>query len=134
MLAKRKSDGKVIEVKEWRGASDVIYSELDMNAFYEASDLDFSIDDTKEAKETVISGWVARDKKDNALNLHAEEPYRTQSGYQQGDEPDWWESECASFLPLDKGLFPDLTWDSDPIEVEIIIKRKNNENNSEPSA
>lgn len=54
----------------------------------------------------------------------AEEPYRTQSGYQIGDKPDWWESDCASFLPLDKNLFPDLTWDDDPIEVEIVIKRK----------
>lgn len=72
----------------------------------------------------VIQGWVCRDKKDDALNLHAEEPYRTQSGYQIGDKPDWWESDCASFLPLDKNLFPDLTWESEPEEVEIIIKRK----------
>lgn len=78
----------------------------------------------KDAEGTVISGWVCRDKKDNALNLHAEKPYRAQSGYDVSDEPDWWESDCASFLPLDKNLFPDLTWDSDPEEVEIIIKRK----------
>lgn len=78
----------------------------------------------KQEKDTVIQGWVCRDKKDDALNLHAEEPYRTQSGYQIGDKPDWWESDCASFLPLDKNLFPDLTWDDDPIEVEIVIKRK----------
>lgn len=30
--------------------------------------------------DTVIQGWVCRDKKDNALNLHAEKPYRAQSG------------------------------------------------------
>ena len=80
----------------------------------------------KQEKDTVIQGWVCRDKKDDALNLHAEEPYRTQSGYQIGDKPDWWESDCASFLPLDKNLFPDLTWESEPEEVEIIIKRKKN--------
>lgn len=74
--------------------------------------------------DTVIQGWVCRDKKDNALNLHAEKPYRTQSGYDVYDEPDWWESDCASFLPLDNSLFPDLTWESEPQEVEIIIKRK----------
>lgn len=74
--------------------------------------------------DTVIQGWVCRDKKDNALNLHAEEPYRAQSGYDVCDEPDWWESDCASFLPLDKSLFPDLTWDDEPQQVEIIIKRK----------
>lgn len=74
--------------------------------------------------DTVIQGWVCRDKKDNALNLHAEEPYRTYSHYNTDDKPDWWESDCASFLPLDNSLFPDLTWESDPQEVEIIIKRK----------
>ena len=81
----------------------------------------------KDTEETVIQGWVCRDKKYNALNLHAEKPYRAQSGYDVSNEPDWWESDCASFLPLDKNLFPDLTWDDDPIEVEIIIKRKKNE-------
>ena len=74
--------------------------------------------------DTMIQGWVCRDKKDNALNLHAEKPYRAQSGYDVYNEPDWWESDCASLLPLDKSLFPDLTWESDPIEVELIIKRK----------
>lgn len=53
-------------------------------------------------EDTVIQGWVCRDKKDNVLYLHTEEPY----------------------LLLDKSLFPNLTWESDPIEVEIIIKRK----------
>ena len=81
----------------------------------------------KDTEETVIQGWVCRDKKYNALNLHAEKPYHAQSGYDVSNEPDWWESDCASFLPLDKNLFPDLTWDDDPIEVEIIIKRKKNE-------
>lgn len=122
MKARRKSDGEIIEVREWRGASDVVYSEPDMNHFYQASELDFNVD----AEETVISGWACRDKKDNALNLHAEKPYRAQSGYDVSDEPDWWESDCASFLPLDKNLFPDLTWESEPLEVEIIIKRKKN--------
>lgn len=60
-LAKRKSDGKIIEVREWRGASDVVYSTLDMNEFYQASDLDFNVD----AEGTVISGWVARDGNGN---------------------------------------------------------------------
>ena len=43
MKARRKSDGKVIEVREWHGASDVVYSDPDMNRFYQASDLDFTI-------------------------------------------------------------------------------------------
>lgn len=119
MKARRKSDGETIEVREWRGASDVIYSSPDMNQFYQASDLDFNLD-----ADTVIQGWVCRDKKDNTLNLHAEKPYRARSGYDLSEEPDWWESDSASFLPLDKSIFPDLTWDSEPLEVEITIKRK----------
>lgn len=122
MKARRKSDGEIIEVREWRGASDVIYSSPDMNHFYQASELDFNVD----AEDTVIQGWVCRDKKDNALNLHAEKPYRAQSGYDVSDEPDWWESDCASFLPIDKNLFPNLTWESEPEEVKLIIKRKKN--------
>lgn len=46
MIVKRKSDGKVIEVREWRGASDVVYSDPDMNRFYQASDLDFTISES----------------------------------------------------------------------------------------
>lgn len=30
MKAIRKSDGKVIEVREWRGASDVVYSDPEL--------------------------------------------------------------------------------------------------------
>ena len=74
----------------------------------------------------MIQGWVCRDKKDNALYLHAEKPYRAQSGFEEWDDPDWWENDCASFLPLDKSLFPNLTWESDPQKVEITIKRKKN--------
>lgn len=78
----------------------------------------------KDMEDPVIQGWVCRDKKDNALNLHLKEPYRTYSNYSIVYKPDWWESDCASFLPLDNSLFPDLTWDDDPQPVEIIIKRK----------
>lgn len=52
----RKTDGKVIEVKEWRGSSDVIYSELDidgslarytMMAHYDGEDFYDVYDDRK---------------------------------------------------------------------------------------
>lgn len=45
MLAKRKSDSKVIEVVEWRGSSDVYYSEPNKTKFYQASDLDFDVEE-----------------------------------------------------------------------------------------
>lgn len=132
MKAIRKVDGKIIEVeiymlnsrRDKNGLWESSYKDNRSGLVYEASDLDFTANKAKDADGEVIRGWVARDKKDNSLNLHAEEPYRTKSGYQTDDKPDWWDSECASFLPLDKGLFPDLTWDSEPMEVEIIIKPK----------
>lgn len=114
MKARRKSDGEIIEVREWRGASDVIYSSLDMNQFYQASDLDFNED-----ADTVISGWVARDK-DGELALFRE----NDKPFKMGDH-DFWCSDFARIgRDIPEGLFPDLTWDSDPIEVELIIKRK----------
>lgn len=78
----------------------------------------------KDMEDPVIQGWVCRDKKDNALYLHVEKPYRAQSGCDVLDDPDWWESDCPYLLPLDKSLFPNLTWESDPIKVSISIKRE----------
>jgi hypothetical protein len=67
----------------------------------------------KEA-DTVISGWAARDK-DNMPRLHYDKPERTSGGYWQGGFK-------SSYLP--RNVFPDLTWESDPLEVELVIKRK----------
>lgn len=69
-------------------------------------------------EKTVISGWVARDK-DGDVPLFVEEgkPYRNKYGEFIG---------CPTlYLPRNK--FPDIISDRDPIEVEIIIKRKKNE-------
>lgn len=38
---------------------------------------------------------------------------------------DMWTALSGSF-EIDPTLFPDLTWESEPEPVEIIIKRKNN--------
>lgn len=108
MKARRKSDGEIIEVKEWRGASDVIYSSPDMNHFYQASDLDFDLD-----ADTVIQGWVARDKDEN-LFMYSTKPERIGT---------MWYGEYTN-LDLRNKMLPDLTWESDPEPVEIIIKRK----------
>lgn len=71
----------------------------------------------KEA-DTVIQGWVARDL-DRALQLWESKPQRNDI---TNDE--WGMANGIILLPTD--LFPDLTWDDDPIEVELTIKRKNN--------
>lgn len=66
-------------------------------------------------QETVISGWVARDWNCH-LNLFTHKPMRD-------SVIRWWDGEYAD-INLPSSLFPDLTWDDDPIEVELIIKRK----------
>lgn len=66
--------------------------------------------------DTVIQGWVARDY-DGDVFLYQNEPDRNEIA---------WNGYMMHSLPIDS--FPDLTWDSDPIEVELIIKRKNNGN------
>lgn len=63
------------------------------------------------AAETVISGWVARDY-DGDVFLYQNEPDRNEIA---------WNGYMMHSLPIDS--FPYLTWESDPIEVEIIIKR-----------
>ena len=72
-------------------------------------------------QETVIQGWVARDKS-GYLVLHYKKPHRTFGNAK------WYSAQSQKSLPRDS--FSDLTWDSDPIEVELIIKRKKNGNNS----
>lgn len=69
----------------------------------------------KDAEDTVISGWVARDK-DGNLVLHYKKPHRTSGNTK------WYSAQSQKSLPRDS--FPDLTWDDDPQEVEIILKRK----------
>jgi poly-D-alanine transfer protein DltD len=65
-----------------------------------------------------IKGWVARDQQvdefyGNGLILHHSKPTR------EGNE--WSSKTIAMHLPLD--FFPDLTWESDPIEVELLIRK-----------
>lgn len=70
---------------------------------------------------TVIQGWVCRDKEldkslfASDLYLSAEKPKR--------DEYCGAWTNMGAYMPLNTELFPDLTWDSDPLEVEIVIKR-----------
>ena len=68
--------------------------------------------DVKDSNLSTIKGWIARDK-DGRLWFHWEKPER------KGDE---WLGFTGMFIL--GGLFPDLKWEDDPIEVElpIIIK------------
>lgn len=68
--------------------------------------------------DTVIQGWVARDSNES-LYLFCLKPQRVR--YLRSSYGVWM---SRTVKELDPSLFPGLTWDDDPIEVEIIIKRK----------
>lgn len=74
--------------------------------------------------DTVIQGWVAIDEAYGQCFLHTEKPIqKAQPIADTGDYDTVWDSNGKTYL-IDVGLFPDMDSDSDPIEVELIIKRK----------
>ena len=72
--------------------------------------------------DTVIQGWVARDE-DGRIYLYDDEPKR-ENGKPYGKPSEWVSENIMTKLSV--ASFPDLTWESDPQPVEIIIKRKKN--------
>lgn len=76
--------------------------------------------------DAVIQGWVAIDEAYGQCFLHTEKPIqKAQPIADTGDYDTVWDSDGKTYL-IDVGLFPDMDSDSDPEEVEIIIKRKKN--------
>ena len=61
-----------------------------------------------------IKGWVARDY--NGLYLTKEKPFR--NGYIAE-----WAIKREIPVLLDECDFPELTWESEPIEVELLIRK-----------
>ncbi|MDO5395813.1 MAG: hypothetical protein Q4F07_07605 [Bacteroidales bacterium] len=114
MLAKRKSDGKVIEVIEWRGNSDVYYSEPNKTKFYQASDLDFDVEDLdtdldrclSKSEDVTIEGWVTRSL-DSKLRFYTTYP-----------------TTAINFYNLPNDLFPKVEYLGDPLPVTLTIKAK----------
>ena len=68
--------------------------------------------------DTVIQGWVARDS-DGTLSLFAVKPERVR--YRRRNGGLWM---AKTMTDLNSELFPDLTWESEPIKVSISIKRE----------
>lgn len=83
---------------------------------YGAFDRAYALGKQEKDADAVISGWASRDK-DRALILWESKPQRNNI---TNDE--WGMANGIMLLPSQ--LFPDLTWDSEPEPVEIIIKRK----------
>ena len=124
MKAIRKSDGAIIDVRLYdvdTATGKFIFTDDSTNTHYNKADLDFNVE---EAEEVTIDGWVARDRLNNALFLHDEKPYRAFSGYQTDGKEDEWRSETCPPYPIDYDSFPSVTWESDPLEVTVIIKPK----------
>ncbi len=68
--------------------------------------------------EATICGWVARTQ-NGTLGLCRIKPERRCG--------DWWISiapEDSAIYRLPHELFPDITWESDPLQVEITIRPK----------
>lgn len=83
------------------------------DVFCAAFDRAYALGKQEKDADTVIQGWVARDD-DGDLFMYSMKPKRIRAV---------WIGVFADFN-LPSYLFPDLTWESDPIEVELIIKRK----------
>lgn len=75
-----------------------------------------------DVRTTSLQGYVARDRDGRLSFFQHRKPIRNIHGWWQSPK---WRDNGGYRLP--ESAFPDLTWDSDPIEVEIIVKRKKNE-------
>lgn len=76
-------------------------------------------------EEATQSMWVAKDK-DGRLSLFTNKPYRGENV--GGNDERWYVvsiSEFTDSMKLNPKLFPDLTWNDEPIEVELVIKKGN---------
>lgn len=65
-----------------------------------------------------IRGWVARDSVEDGfcgtgLILHDSKPTRTRG--------EWSSMTIAMHLP--SKMFPEITWESEPVEVELLIRK-----------
>ena len=123
MKAKVKASGDIIEVKEWRGSSNVVYSTPDMNMFYAADEVEIL---SEKSEEAVLEGWVCRDGcediKDSILRLYLKgEPFP------ENDKPErvgmdylqMWKGANGLHLPSE--MFPEITWSSELKRVRITI-------------
>lgn len=73
-------------------------------------------------EDTVLQGWVARNgggPNDLGLHVYSVKPDRMKNRRE-------WNGHGEMSYLIDCRLFTDLTWEDDPQEVEIIIKRKKN--------
>lgn len=70
-----------------------------------------------------IKGWIAKDE-DGAVFFHIKQPHRESMVTLTDERIGIWQSYNERFRlsHLDK-MFPDLSFDDEPIEVELTIKK-----------
>lgn len=66
--------------------------------------------------EYKIKGWVARDKSGTLFFFQQTKPNRHENG-------DYWVGDGHSFVLMNEALCSKLTWEDEPIEVELTIKK-----------
>ena len=124
--ARVKATGEIVEVALRRKLFDFepdILTDLNVTdmyghyvKFYHPEELEPVIVTTPHPEET-ITGWVARDG-NGTLFVHKTRPF---GGMYYKNAPG---SPPGELLVLPKDSFPSLTWQDEPIEVEITIKPK----------
>lgn len=63
-----------------------------------------------------VHGWIARDK-DGLLGFYSDKPQRF-------DDKAWWcDPGCYTALALPPESYPEITWESEPLEVELILRK-----------
>ena len=72
--------------------------------------------------------WISRDRDaKDYINLTMEKPKRTKSGLWIIDSgkisKDFKKLLCGDFHPLPIEVFPSITWEDEPIEVELVKKQ-----------
>lgn len=67
-----------------------------------------------------IKGWIARDENGD-LYAFVKKPERSLGEFELKDKTLWEDFTGNGSIRLPKELFPDITWESDPIEVELTI-------------
>ena len=71
-------------------------------------------------ENTKIKGWLVRDK-DDFTAIYKVKPVRGKTEWLDGTHPSN-SGESSYVLSFSEFMFPEVTWENEPIEVEITIK------------
>lgn len=119
--ARVKATGEIVEIGYCTTVRECRWPYPPAQTTYMADELDFNVGSPQ--SEIKISGWVAAEAFGEPYIYHSK-PERI-----AGEVMDYW--RCDTSYPdgshcycLGEDLFPSMTWQDEPIPVEIIIKIK----------